>query len=506
MKKTFNIRHSLIFPALLVLLGIAASCNSESKKTDDEVAVTSSTVAVNSFHLKADSKVLKGLDSIFFSVDLNNAVIFNADSLPKGTNISKIVPVITFASSMSKADLIELSETGDTIKKINYLQTTTDSINFNHPVRLKVSSFDKTNTLEYSLKVNVHKMNPDSIGWDNLQAASLPSRLDNPLRRKNVLFNNVPFSLIEESDNTFSLAEASDIYKNEWNVNPVSLPFSPVVESFTASSSAFYILSADGALYSSPDASAWSAIAAGWEGITGIYGSDTVVGLKRNDDGDLCHVYFADGTETVANPIPGNFPVKANSPMVTISNQWAELPTAFFNGGICQNGNLSSATWAFDGNSWSVLSEKTPALESPALVKYVMYRNATSATKIKDFDAWLIIGGTLADGELNRNIYLSFDNGVTWLKAPEAMNLPESFPTLTAMNAFVVNRRLDADLAQGWSEILTSRTRASYEIDGTEIFWDCPYIYLAGGYFSDGSLSHNIWRGVLMRLNFTPLI
>ncbi|MDE5975666.1 MAG: hypothetical protein K2G69_03865, partial [Muribaculaceae bacterium] len=71
MKKSSYFRFSIFIPSILIMLGMAAACNSDSYSDKQEVAVTSSTVAINSFYLKADAKVMKNLDSVFFSIDLN---------------------------------------------------------------------------------------------------------------------------------------------------------------------------------------------------------------------------------------------------------------------------------------------------------------------------------------------------------------------------------------------------------------------------------------------------
>ena len=65
------------------------SCNSDSDSSDSEVIYGST--QVKSFKLKANSNVLSGLDSVFFSIDLVNAQIYNADSLPFGTKTDKLV-------------------------------------------------------------------------------------------------------------------------------------------------------------------------------------------------------------------------------------------------------------------------------------------------------------------------------------------------------------------------------------------------------------------------------
>ena len=69
--------------AALFLSGI--SCNSTD---DEEITYTiSESVRVTSFSLAANDSVLANLDTVFFTIDLNGGQIFNADSLPVGTDV-----------------------------------------------------------------------------------------------------------------------------------------------------------------------------------------------------------------------------------------------------------------------------------------------------------------------------------------------------------------------------------------------------------------------------------
>ena len=79
--------------------GAFSSCN---KDSDSESFVVAPNLAVTAFSLKADAKN-PGLDSAYFSIDLEHGVIFNADSLRKGTKVDKVVATITFASEVSEA-------------------------------------------------------------------------------------------------------------------------------------------------------------------------------------------------------------------------------------------------------------------------------------------------------------------------------------------------------------------------------------------------------------------
>ena len=68
---------------------------------------------------------------------------------------------------------------------------------------------------------------------------------------------------------------------------------------------------------------------------------------------------------------------------------------------------------------------------------------------------------------------------------------------------------MESDLADAWTRAAVTSTgmrKIAYDIDGYDISWECPYIFLFGGHTADGRLSNTVWRGVLERLRFTPLI
>ena len=75
---------------LIAVGATAAGCN------DDGTVLTSesySSVAISSFHLSANDAIAH-LDSVYFSIDLERAQIYNADSLPYGTDVTALVPVV----------------------------------------------------------------------------------------------------------------------------------------------------------------------------------------------------------------------------------------------------------------------------------------------------------------------------------------------------------------------------------------------------------------------------
>ena len=106
--------HYILLAAAAV--GIAA-CNSKADENPDAPAYSSATVT--DFKLYEDSKILPNLDSVYFSIDLANALIYNADSLPYGTPINKLRPMITTGGA-SVAEL-HVPRPGTTDTVIDYI-------------------------------------------------------------------------------------------------------------------------------------------------------------------------------------------------------------------------------------------------------------------------------------------------------------------------------------------------------------------------------------------------
>ena len=504
-KKSHNILSSIILPALL-LLGVASSCNKKSDDDSETIVVTIATTAVTDFSIKADTRIYANLDSVFFSIDLNKGVIFNADSLPLGTSVRRLIPVITFANTMSAAELVFTDSLG-TQKTVDYLESQTDSIDFTNDVLLNVTALDGESKFSYTIKVNVHKSLPDSLVWDKIAVASLPSRNGSPLRQKTVMRDATAYTIVEERDFTFTAAQASDYSDGYTSKKEITLPFSPDLESFTATSENFYMLDSSGVLFTSPDLESWTSTGEQWTSIIGAY-EESVLGIRSTDSG-LMHCHYPTSDLIADSPVDSQFPLTGRSNLVSVSNKWSPQPTVFFVGGTTADGTVSSHTWGFDGTTWTTIdSQPTPAINGVAIVKYTVFRSTSLLLVEKAYDAWFALGGKLEDGTFNRTLYYSYNNGVTWSAASDLMQLPEYVPTLYAPDAVTLKTKLDDNLSDIWKPSPSKiASRASdYVIDGDIISWDCPYIYIIGGTLPDGTLSDTVWRGVLNRLTFTPLI
>ncbi|MDE5791667.1 MAG: hypothetical protein K2H96_10630 [Muribaculaceae bacterium] len=504
-------------PSLLKLLPMAlisavmvmgiASCNKKDDDPDDETAtiVYLPNVAVTSFKLKADKNVMANLDSVFFTIDLEHGVIYNADSLPKGTPINKLVPSISYSSYITSASIIMKGGTtrNDTV---NYVKNPGDSIDFTGNVSLVIATANDEMKKTYTLKVNVHKQEPDSLVWNEMAVAQLPSRLSSPRNQKTVELNGTAVTLIEEKDGSLTISTSSDLYNNVWTKNAVTLPFQPEVRSLTASSSALYLLDSTGSLYTSADGLSWTSTGEFWNKIIGGYG-DTAIGLKTTSSG-LCYAqYPLKNLEEKA--VDTDFPIGGHSNFVVHSNKWTSSPVGFFCGGEKADGSLSDAVWAFDGSNWIPLSEGSfPAMKGASLIPYYAFRTTTSsALKPTELEVWMILGGETSDGSFNRTLYISYDNGVNWRKGDTLLQLPDVIPAMTECDNIVLDTEKDTQLSDAWKVMASNKpAKVKWNIDGNTLYWDCPFIYLIGGFAPDRSLYDTIWRGALNRLQDAPII
>lgn len=486
-----------------LLAGVAmlatVSCNEKTEEV--EIYLTPSNVAVTAFTLNNDDKVMENLDSVFFSIDLENGVIFNADSLPLGTKIDKLVTTIKYSSYVTKAT-IKMEDGKTRTGEVDYLTSPTDSIDFTGKVSLTLSTDDDQLSRTYRIKVNVHKEKTDSLVWGDKALSKLPSRLANPRNQKSLDFNGKAVSLIEENDGTYTFATSENLFDSEWRKGAVTFPFTPNVRSLCATSSSLMILADNGKMYQSTDGTSWTATGETWTAMLGAY-LDTAIGLKNGENG-LEYAQYPLKNLNITT-MDKEFPVSGYSNFVILANQWTSSPVGFFAGGTCSDGTLSNATWAFDGYNWIKLAEGgIPAVKGASIIPYYGYRFTSSSWTQTEYPVWMIIGGSKTDGTLNRTVYISYDNGVNWGPGSELLQLPKEIPTMTECDNVVMTLRKKALLSDAWKK--AARRSHNVEVDGDNIYWDCPYIYLIGGFDPQGNLYNTIWRGVLARLSFTPVI
>lgn len=472
------------------------ACNSSDTSGHDDTQATC--VALYSFALSADKDVLANLDTVFFSINLNSGEIFNADSLPAGTPINKLVPRMRVLESVSRLEITETRADGtDTVH--NYLTNATDTIDFsNGPVKITIVSPDGMTSKNYYARVNVHTLKPDSLVWAETARRDLPSSFAAPTAQRTARMADALYCL--STDGTaYCLASTTDPAADSWQTASCTLPAGARIETFSASSEALYII-AGGKLYTSADGSGWTDTGRTWSHIYGGYEA-SVLGLCA--DGATIEQY--PGGSTFSRP--ADMPVSATSQPVTQTFPIADQPQFCFVGGVKADGTLSTGTWAFDGRAFMNIATKPMPVALRDLTLVPFYFFTTNSLFISTCRGlYLAFGGS--DGTSNNAIvYASNDYGMTWAKASELMQLPAYVPAMAQAQAYVFDSTLTpARSASPWTLFetayrLSPASRATAPVES----WQCPYIYLFGGVDADGKLYNTVWRATLNRLTFIPI-
>lgn len=492
---------------MLISLGaVVSSCNSD-ETWGYETADYSGT-AVTGFSLKADASVLNNLDSVYFSIDLVESKIYNAAPLPYGTKIDSIAVSIS-SDLCSVAELhVKAAEADKEDTVVNYLTSPDTKINFaNGPVTLHLVSGDGKYERDYKITINVATAVSDSLYWDQLQAGHLYG-VDAMKRSKTVKVSNYALTLTVSSTGKAGISKfipaekdgggnwAADIIEPTFtnNNNIVDAASMLNVESFSAAENGdLYIITDDGSLYQSQDGGVnFAMVDSGWSSISSTY-LNGVLGVKDNN-GNFTWAAYPTSTWTQAgNTIDLDFPQSGISGAAVFTSKWANNPQIVITGGKNANGDISGATWAFDGNKWAKISNSLPAGSGYCMTTYTIAETDTTTWRTTQREVLIAFGGQ-TEKLINLNkVWISRDMGVNWQEGSETLQLPKYIPFTTGASLLVFEKTLDATQ--------TVTPLAVKPITS----WECPYLYLFGGYDSNGNINSTYWSGVVNHLKLKPL-
>ena len=498
-----------IIPLAALALLSAASCNSDDNDESDYVYTESSDTAVTAFTLGANSKVLDSLQNVFFSIDLTGARIFNADSLPYGTPVNKLV--VNISTNSASKIFLYVPRPGMADSIFDYMASSTDSIDFsNGPVRLSVTSQNGVAERNYTVRVNVHKVKADTLAWNMLQSAQLPTTIGKPAAQYTALMDGTFYTVTAGDGGQYCLSTTSAPDDGEWTATPFTPGFTPDVTSLRAAGKSLYMLSTDHKLYASADGLTWTATGQSMTYLYGAYG-DELMGYCGG-----AVVAYPSGREF---SVPESFPASATSLPAEFTAPMSLSKQIVVLGGLTVDGTPCRDAWGFDGRSWarlSVTSNLAAGVESPVLVAYDLFDVPSTTWSPVRYPALVALGGRMADGTVSRQVYISKDWGISWNLAPELMALPKDLPALYCQPAFIHDITLypsDTPAAQAWTEARVAPlypfarfdAPARRRISGPITQWQCPGIYLFGGIAADGTVSTQVWRGVISRYTFIPV-
>ena len=426
--------------ALFSLLFVAASCKDDNQIIGDVSGTHYAYVtAFNIDNIKCpfhdvtamgeDTIVEKIVSGDEFEFVINHAAkeIYNIDSLTFGTKVNKVVSYISCVGVPYRYVAAE-----DSYVYYN----SSDSVDFTSPVNVCIASTDGTYESYYTIKLNVHQVDPNLMVWEKFVDATLEGV--------------TPAKLLEKGDKLylFGTSSAGDIVVAEsslqgspvWGVVAASLPAGSDLSSILLFGDKFYVL-AQGDVYASADALSWEVVSSGAGFVSLFSVSDNGSKLWAADASNIYSSVDGESFQQVQS-LPEGFPLYGNN---------------FINSTLTTNANIhrtiligyATAEKTGDVKVWCRLSNGSGWFE------YSLGNNEYTCPSFGGLavlgydDAMFAFGGATKFGGVQLNsfdkFYISRDNGVVWKECNDyGVSLPaelkgadEAFAAAVSQNEYM---------------------------------------------------------------------
>ena len=354
-----------------------------------------------------------------FVIDQKSRMVYNPDSLPYGADPSKLTINV---SSDGVAYLYNDST------NVYDLISSSDSLDFSSTRRLLVAATGGLYAQEYSVTVNVHKVDPEKLQWKQFQL----SPIEKPLR---LVMHDDKMVLFGHNDQGALLVCSSPINDTiEWTTvaEAATLPITADVSAIVSFNGSLYA-TAEGALYSSVDGVEWNRLNEGVSVLLSVSVEDEKMWAVV--DGNIA--YTADGAVfTAVEALPAGFPTR------NISANSYPLATNPF---ITRYLIVGYAEGAAAPTVWSKLSTEEKWTQYEYLGDGSFDCPALNPLSVMRYDGRLFAfggAGTMAGSEVKpfEYLYLSNDNGLTWRKsAGIRVQLPKELKGSTSPYAAAVD-------------------------------------------------------------------
>lgn len=410
---------------IISCLFISACIISSCLEREDYEYILSSNSSITAFSMgdiiTQYTKVIEGKDSIIedtvygadypFTIDQQMGFIYNADSLPAGTDVSKVKVNIT-------ADTYNIYIVAST----DSLWEEKDSLNFSQPIQFKVLAETGIFGRIYDAKINVHKQVPDSMVWRKT-SSNFPTQIQ---KQKAVVANNEIF-IFAEQETQVGMCKM-ETSTQQWSaLQTIDIPVKADYSSVMVWNNQFYML-AQNQLYTSANGLNWSKVEttetfAQLTACITLEKSQKIVGINTENQ----YIESTDGInwetyETISDEFPTqNLSFVAN-PLVT-NNALGRILVMGYNPANKDTANVIWTQLASD-HEWTSLAYETnklacPNFENPSMISYnnQLYAFGGPIQGIKESEAF-------------SHFYTSIDNGITWEKITELAMFPEEFTQL----------------------------------------------------------------------------
>lgn len=239
---------------LLLLLAIPVvftSCakDSDSITVNDYCYIKSVTLGTVKLQTASVNSSFAGSGYIM-TINQRDNTIENRDSLPYGSQISRVLTTITFDGSM-----LAYREKGSDDGWTAY--NSTDSLDLTKPLELFLMSNDRESSRTYTFKVNVHKQEGDSLYWKQCdsEVAELAAMTD---MKAFVLDDRL--AVLGKKGAGIVLALRTEAPAPVWEEAVTDMPIEADLQTLRQLKGTLYLSTSDGRILSSTDAKAWTQV------------------------------------------------------------------------------------------------------------------------------------------------------------------------------------------------------------------------------------------------------
>lgn len=239
------------FLPLLAITLLASSCT----KNDDNTTSHNDYCYIKSVTLGNIKRKVGTIETTVsgsyyeMTINLRSGIIENRDSLPYGCKTDRVTASIAFDGST-----LVYREKGTDSGWTSYNET--DSLDMTKPLEFLLLSNDNNTSRIYTLKVNVHQQEGDSLYWKQCESSTpeLAGMTD-----MKAIAKDGKMLVLGRKDAGIVLAERSGLNEQgTWEeTNITTLPLTTDIQTLREQAGTIYVSTSEGSIYSSSDAKTW---------------------------------------------------------------------------------------------------------------------------------------------------------------------------------------------------------------------------------------------------------
>lgn len=343
--------------------------------------------------------------------DAETALIYNADSLPVNTPLTKVK--VNFSTS---GGVTYVNKNGkDTI------YTSTDSLDFTNPVKFTTYAYNSDGSIVkklYKISFNVHKQDPDSLNWGT-QPFYTGTGLTG--KQKSLIFNNQAFVFTDDGSAQIKVTSSAVSSGKNWaSLQTISgISGKADYSSVTLFKNNLYIV-AGGSVYVSGNGTDWSKNNGLSDNVTTLLTSFNgfLTGIKTvGTDSKFC-VTTDEQTWTIGETVPSDFPtanISATSYTLRTNSNIHKAILMGDNPSLGANDTIAVPWSTFDGKEW---------IDQSASTGYCPKTSKSNMSIIYYNNKFYAFGGK---GSTGFNAFYVSEEGRIWKEVEEKVGFPKSF-------------------------------------------------------------------------------